>query len=98
MSPKKDSQQVQQEFKLLQNRQIIAIAISLFLVLLCAVLYKRPDLFGEFSKTTLFEAQDVIILVFVNFTAFNWRCPACQKGLGADINKRGCKKCGSRLQ
>jgi hypothetical protein len=95
---KKDDEQVRREFKQRQNRQVLAIAVSLFLVLLCAVIYRRPDLFGRFSKTSLFEAQALIILVFINFSNFNWQCPACGKGLGADIARRVCRKCGSRLQ
>jgi hypothetical protein len=95
---KKDPQQVMQEFRQRQNRQFIAIALSLFTVLLCAVIYKRPDLFGYYSKVTLFGAQAVIILSYIVFTAYNWVCPSCGKYLGTDINRRTCKKCGSRLQ
>jgi len=87
-----------QEFRLRQSRQFIAIAITLFAILLCAVIYKRPDLFGEFSKSTLFGAQIVVIASYMVFTSVNWMCPSCGKYLGTDINKRICKKCGARLQ
>jgi membrane protein YdbS with pleckstrin-like domain len=98
MTQKKDTQQVMREFRVRQSRQFIAIAIALFIVLLCAVIYKRPELFGEYSKTTLFGAQAIIIVSYVVFTSWNWICPSCGKYLGADINRRICKKCRARLQ
>jgi ribosomal protein S27AE len=98
MTQKKDPKQIMQEFKTHQNRQFIAIAAALFFVLLCAVVYKRPDLFGAYSKGTLFGAQAVIIASYIGFTSQNWRCPACGKRLGTDINRQICKKCGARLR
>jgi len=86
------------EFEARQSRQFIAIAAALFLVMLCAVIYKRPDIFGEFSTTALFGAQALCIASFVGFTAQNWRCPSCGKYLGNDIIRRACKKCGARLR
>ena len=94
----KDEQTVRREFIVRQTRQIIAIAAALFLVLLFAVLYKRPDLFGNFSKDTLAVLQVLLVIVFLNFTAFNWRCPSCRRYLGSDINRRVCRRCGARLQ
>jgi len=97
MIQKKDEQQIRHQFHVRQNRQIIAITIAIFLVLLAAVLYKRP-LFGEVSKGTLFGMQIMTVAAFLWFTAANWKCPACNKGLGSDINRRVCRKCGARLQ
>jgi len=95
---KRDNRQIMRKFRLRQGRQILAIAVALFLVLFLAALYKRPDLFGEFSKNSLFAAQFVLITAFIVFTAFNWRCPSCNKYLGNDINRRTCKQCGTRLR
>ena len=95
---KKDDKQTRQDFEVRQSRQILAIAITLFLVLLLAVIYKRPDRFGEFSKGTLFGLQVVIISAFIGFTALNWRCPSCKKYLGKDISKRICRHCKTRLR
>ena len=94
----KTIQQIMQEFYQRQTRQIIAIAIAIFVVMLCAVLYARPGVLGEYSKATLFAVQIVTIASFMVFTSYNWRCPVCHKSLGADINKRGCKKCRTRLR
>jgi hypothetical protein len=96
MIQKKDDQEIRRHYHLRQNRQIIAIAIALFLVLLSAVLYKRPLI--ELSKGVLFGMQAVAIAAFLGFTAVNWRCPACGKRLGSNINRRVCAKCGARLQ
>jgi len=95
---KNDDKQIAREFWRRQGRQILAIAISLFLVLLMAVVYKRHDLFGEYSKDTLFTAQLVVITAFIGFTAFNWRCPSCKKYLGNNINNRACRHCKTRLR
>ncbi len=95
---KKDPKQTMLKFEARQSRQLLAIAVTLFLVLLCAVLYKRPGLFGDVSNSTLIGSQIAGIAAFLAFTAFNWRCPSCNKGLGSNINKRICKKCGARLR
>ncbi len=94
---KKDKKQIMQEFHLRQTRQIIAIAIALFLVLLSAVLYKRPVL-EELPKGMLFGTQIAAIAAFLVFTSLNWKCPSCGKGLGSDIHKSHCRKCGVRLR
>ncbi len=98
MTQKKDDEQIKQEFHIRQNRQFMAIAAALFSVLLCAVAYRRPDLFGEYSKGTLFAAQAIIIASYIGYTSQNWKCPSCGKGLGSDINRKICKKCGAGLQ
>jgi hypothetical protein len=95
---KRDDKQIMQDFQLRQSRQFLAIAVTMLLLLFLALLYKRPGLFGEFSKDTIFAAQIVLIAAFIGFSAFNWRCPSCKKYLGSNINKRICKKCGTRLQ
>lgn len=95
---KRDDKQIAREFWLRQGRQLLAIAVALFLVLLLAVVYKRHDLFGEYSKKTLITAQLVVITAFIGFTAINWRCPSCKKYLGGDIHKRVCRHCGTRLR
>jgi hypothetical protein len=95
---KKDSNRIKQEFTSLQSRQLIAIAAALFLVILSAVIDKRPDLFGDVSRSTLYGAQLVIIGAFIVFTGLNWRCPSCSKYLGNDINRIICKKCSARLR
>ena len=98
MTQKKDPKQIIKEFQTRQNRQFIAIAAALFSVLLCAVVYKRPDLFGAYSKGTLFGAQAVIIASYIGFTSQNWKCPSCGKRMGNDINRQICRKCGVRLR
>lgn len=95
---KNDGKQIMREFELRQSRQILAIAIALFLILAVAVVYKRPDLFGELSKYNLFGVQAVSIVAFIVYTATNWRCPSCNTYLGSDINRRKCVKCGARLR
>jgi hypothetical protein len=85
------------EFRKRQARQIIAMAMALFLVLLVAVIYKRPDIFGAFSSKSLMAVQAILIAVFIGFSAINWRCPSCNKYLGADIRRSRCNKCRARF-
>jgi hypothetical protein len=94
----KDRDRTLRVFRLRQNRQFIAIAAALFVVLLSAVIYKRPDLIGEFPESALVGVQMALIAAFIGFTAVNWRCPSCTKYLGSDINRRACKKCGAQLR
>ena len=95
---KKDQKQLKREFWLRQGRQLLAIAAALFLVLGIAIVYKRRDLFGEYPPNTLVTAQIVVIIAFIAFTAFNWRCPSCKKYLGNNIIKRICRHCKARLR
>jgi hypothetical protein len=94
----KDNKQIMRDFRLRQGRQFFAIAVTLVLLLSLTLLYKRPELLGEFTKSTIFAAQIFLITVFVGYSAVNWRCPSCKKYLGRDINRRICKNCGTRLR
>ncbi len=95
---KQDPNKIKREFRQRQTRQIIAMTVALFLVLLAAVLYKRPDFLGAFSGRTLFGLQAITIAAFLGYTAYNWRCPSCDKHLGSNIHKQRCGKCGTPLQ
>ena len=88
---------MRREYRVRQTRQIIAIAAALFLVLLVAVVHRRPDLFGEHSRSLLFGLQALTIAAFIGFSAANWRCPSCQAFLGSDIHRSRCRKCGETL-
>ncbi len=98
MTRKRDNKAIMQEYSARQSRQIAAIAVAMFLMLLAAVLYKRPDFLGAFSGRTLFGLQAISFASFVGFTVFNWRCPSCDKHLGGNIHRQRCDKCGTRLQ
>ena len=95
---KNDAQQIILDFRKRQTRQQLAIAVTLLCIVLLVLVYRRPDLFTEVSKSLIAAAQISLIAVFVAFTAINWRCPACKKYLGADIAKGRCPCCGARLQ
>ena len=90
--------QIMREFLLRQSRQFLAIALTILILLFLLLLYKRHDFFGELPKNIITEAEIVVIIAFIGFSAFNWRCPSCKRYLGADINRHMCKKCGTRLR
>lgn len=95
---KRDNKHIFRDFRLRQSRQLLAIAATLLLLLFLALLYKRPDFLGKFSKDAIFAAQAVLIAFFIGFSSFNWRCPSCKKYLGTDIRRSKCRHCGTRLQ
>jgi hypothetical protein len=88
---------VKRSFTRIRTRQLVAIAVAAVCVLLPAVMWTRQDLFGQFSKKDLALFQVIMILLFVNFTSWNWKCPSCKRYLGADIGTGTCRKCGARL-
>jgi carbon starvation protein CstA len=94
----KEESTIKREFRARQTRQIIAVAAAMFLVLLGAVLHRRPDLFGEIPRGTLFGMQAISIAAFLGYTTHNWRCPSCSRHLGGNILRVRCEKCGARLQ
>jgi len=94
----RDNKKIMRDFRLRLGRQFLAIAITLVLLLFLALLHKHPDLLGNFSKNTIFAAQIGLIVVFIGFSAFNWRCPFCKKYLGKDISRSICRHCGTRLR
>ena len=94
----KDDKEMMQQFGVRQNRQSLAISVTLLLLLALTVVYKRGDLFGEFSKMSIVSAQIVTIAAFVAFSFFNWRCPACKKYLGRSYGMKNCPSCGVKLQ
>jgi hypothetical protein len=93
-----DDKKIIQEFRLRQGRQFLAISITLLLLIFLTLVYKRPDLFGEFPREIISKTQIVLIVVFVGFSVFNWRCPSCKKYLGNNIGRQKCRQCGTRLQ
>ncbi len=94
----RDEHRLKQEFQARRTRQVIAVAAAIALIVLVAVLFRRPDLFGGLSKGTIVKVQIVVIILFVNFTSYNWRCPSCRRFLGSDIGRQTCKNCGIRLR
>ena len=98
MISKKDPKQIVANFKLRQERQLLAIAVALLLVVLLAMIHHRSDLFGNISRGTIFSLQTTVIAAFIGFTSVNWRCPSCDKYLGSNIYRRGCSKCGAKFQ
>lgn len=98
MNQRKNEDQVLKQFSITKSRQLIATLLALSAVIVLALVAKRPDLFGPLSKVTAMKWQLFTILLFINFTAFNWKCPSCRKYLGSDIKKPTCRKCGVRLQ
>jgi len=98
MMQREDNKRIMDEFRLRQSRQFLAIGVTLLLILVVAAVYRRPDIFGEFQRNNLFGAQAIMIAAFIGFSSYNWRCPSCKKYLGNDINRRGCRHCGTRLR
>ena len=91
-------ERIRAEFAKRQGRQSVAIAAAMLLIVVFALLYARPGWLGPNSRSTIFAAQAVVIAAFIGFTWQNWRCPACNRHLGGDLHRRGCRKCRVRLR
>jgi di/tricarboxylate transporter len=99
MTPEKREEQFRKEFERRRSRQLAGIALVVFL--LVSLLWKigHPGfLLRELSRSAAAVLELVTIAAFLLFSALNWRCPACGRYLGPNINIRGCRKCGARLQ
>jgi hypothetical protein len=93
------NQEIMREFRLRRKRQFYAILATIFLLITAAWKQSHTGLLlGRLSGSTVFWVELVLIGSFVIFSLLNWRCPACRKYLGRDINLRGCRKCGTKLR
>jgi hypothetical protein len=94
----KGDEQTLRKFARIRTRQLAAMVLALFLMIVLAAVWKRPDIFGQFSKRTIAIAQILVVLSFINFSSWNWTCPSCKKYLGHDLHRQKCRKCGARLR
>ena len=72
----------------------IGISSGLVLIMIVLILGAQMALPAELRSSGI----ALIVLLFVNFTAYNWRCPSCRKYLGSDIGRHSCRNCGVRLR
>lgn len=98
MSQPEGEKIIVEQFARCYRRQIIGICVSVFFVLFLAAVYKRPDIFGEYLKSSLFAAECLVVAAFIGFTAANWRCPSCVRYLGHDLLIARCRRCGAKLR
>jgi SNF family Na+-dependent transporter len=96
--PKKDDEPTARRFAATRGRQLAAIALSVLLIIVLAIVSTRPDLFGALSKKQVLIILVLIMLLFINFSSWNWRCPSCRSYLGSDLLQEKCRKCGARLR
>ncbi len=85
-------------YAVIRSRQRIAVLLAFLAVALLAVGAKWPIPIFSLSRHWTARLQVLVILVFVNFTAWNWRCPSCRKYLGHDLGRKICAKCGAQLR
>jgi len=93
-----DHDLIRKQFWARQLRQFIAFLAAISLMFLLGYLYKYTDMLGDNAKGLTSALLAIIIAAFIGFSAVNWRCPVCEKYLGADINRSVCRKCGTKLQ
>ena len=92
-------ERIMREFRHRRTRQLYAIVMVIGLLI--AVLWKHSHpglLLGELSKPVVLFLEIALIGGFAAFTAANWRCPACSRYLGPNINQMACRRCKVRLQ
>jgi hypothetical protein len=93
-----NDEQIRLDFALRRRRQLIAMVATFILLLLLALVSRRPDIFGVYARNDILAAQVLLVGGFIWFHMFNWRCPSCKKSIGPDINRSICKQCGARLR
>ena len=87
------------EFRRRKTRQVYAVILVVFLLVSLVWKMGHPGFFlGGLSRPTVSLLELIVIAGFLLFSAVNWRCPACGRYLGANIDSRGCRKCGAKLQ
>ena len=96
MKQKKDQRDIMQDFKLLQSRQFLAIALTLLLLILLTLLYISVLIYSENFQRTQFWRTDYPYSILCGIQRFKLEMPIVQS-LGNNINRRICKKCGTRL-
>jgi hypothetical protein len=91
--------QVVEEFRLRRKRQWLAAIPGVAAVVFISYFLKREDfaLFG-LSSTALTFGACAVVLGYLMFSIWNWRCPGCDGYLGKGMNPSFCGKCGVKLK
>jgi hypothetical protein len=87
------------EFGKRRKRQLLATLPILAVFAVYVFLSRTPEatVFG-LPATVVLGVAFAVILAFIAFTLWNWRCPACNRYLGKGISPSFCSKCGVALQ
>jgi len=87
------------EFAKRRKRQVLGVIPMFAIFLLVVVLDKKPEaVLFDVPVGVVLGAAFVVVLGFVVFTLWNWRCPACNRYLGKGISLAFCPKCGVALR
>ena len=86
-------------FRLKRRRQIyLAVPLVAWMVaVLVSKVTDRPDVLGVDIEVWA-PGMLIVILGALIFSFLNWRCPACDRYLGREINPRFCTECGVELR
>ena len=84
-------EQLKEEFATRRKSQYILIAAAVVLIIFDVMLFSNND--AVFTLIFL-----VLIAVFTLFRDRIWRCPACEKFLGKNLNPSCCPKCGAQFK
>ena len=91
--------QIAEEFRQRRNRQWIAAipGILAILVVVFSLDHAESSLFG-IDTNVLAMVGGAVVLAYLMFSIWNWRCPACDGYMGKAMNPTFCAKCGARLK
>jgi len=91
--------QVIEEFKQRRTRQWIAAipGVVAFLLFYLALRHHESPVPG-LNPQVLTGVAGVVVVAYVIFSIWNWRCPACNRYLGKGMNPAFCAKCGAKLK
>ena len=88
------------EFAMRRRRQLfVSIPLVIFMVGVMVALDEKAKapVFG-ISPSVVIGIFAVVMVGGLVFSLLNWRCPACQRYLGKQINPSFCHRCGVPLR
>jgi Na+/citrate or Na+/malate symporter len=96
--PSEQEVEFRRQYALRRKRQM-ALSVPVFFVLIAAVV--ASILGGQAPGVPGLIVVAALLLFIVGagvFSLGNWRCPACNRYLGQQVNPRFCSNCGVRLR
>ena len=84
----------------IRRRRQLALSVPSILLIVGVLLAGGNRTFSVYGISSAVLAPILLcaILGMVGFSLVNWRCPACNRYLGKQMNPRYCSKCGIPLQ
>ncbi|HEV7239259.1 MAG TPA: hypothetical protein VGQ36_08470 [Thermoanaerobaculia bacterium] len=91
-------EQIADEFRRRRSRQWFAAVPGIAAFFFVVFGFEPDSSFLGIDTDSLFILAAGVIVGYLMFSIWNWRCPACDGYLGKSMNPTFCIKCGARLK